>query len=148
MNRILEIYEEINGFGRDHGMHFEVVKPGEVIYEMEVQQKHLATLTVIHGGMVAAFMDAVLGVAALSLSSLDGKLVSTIEFKINFFEPVQLGDIMQGFGQVDKKGKSIYMSSGRIINKKTKQVLASGMGTFNTYPIEKTGLDKKFSINN
>ncbi len=87
--------------------------------------------------MIAAMMDGVIGVAALSLVASEGRLVSTVEYKINYFKPVNLGDILLGKGKVDNIGQRIIHSSGEIYNQNN-EVVAKAMGTFNAYPIEKS----------
>ncbi len=139
MEKLLEIYNQVNQFGKDHDFKLTIVKPGEIIYEMEVLPKHLATPKTIHGGMVAAMMDGVLGVAGLSLVALENKLVSTVEFKISYFNPAYEGDVLTGKGKVDKKGNRIIYASGEIYNQKN-EIIAKAMGTFNAYPIEKSDL--------
>ena len=69
-------------------MHYEVLEPGKIIYTMKIKEKHMGTTVAAHGGIIAAFMDAILGVTALSLSCESNKLVSTVEFKMNYFSPV------------------------------------------------------------
>ena len=140
MHPIIEVYNKINLFGQDHGMQLKVIKPGHIIYNMTVQERHLATPSTIHGGMVAAMMDGVLGVAALTLSAEDDCLVSTVEFKINYFNPALLGDELEGEGIVERKGKRIIISSGQILAKNRDVMIAKGMGTFNAYPKEKAGV--------
>lgn len=137
MEKLLEIYGQVNRFGRENGMKLTIVKPGEIIYEMEVLPKHLATPKIIHGGMIAAMMDGVIGVAALSLVAQEGRLVSTVEYKINYFKPSLLGDQLVGKGRVDHVGKRIIHTSGEIYNQKN-EIVAKAMGTFNAYPIEKS----------
>lgn len=122
-------------------MKLTLVKPGEIIYEMEVLEKHLATVNTIHGGMIAALMDGVIGVAALSLVAQDKKLVSTVEFKLNYFKPAYLGDVLKGYGRVDNAGKRIISTSGEIYNQKGEMV-AKAMGTFNAYPFDKSDIAK------
>lgn len=141
MNHLIEIYHQVNNFGRENNMKLTVVKPGEIIYEMEVLQKHLATVNTIHGGMIAALMDGVIGVAALSLVAQDKKLVSTVEFKLNYFKPAYLGDVLKGYGRVDNAGKRIISTSGEIFNQKGEMV-AKAMGTFNVYPFDKSDIAK------
>ncbi len=136
LHPILELYNQINHFGIDHGMQYEVITPGEVHYTMEIQERHLSGPGVAHGGMIAGFMDAVLGVAALSLAIEQGNLVSTVEFKINFLKPVKLGKKLKGIGRVDSHGQRIIISSGEIMDEDG-NVLAKAMGTFNAYPAEK-----------
>ncbi len=137
--RLLEIYNQVNRFGKENGFKLTVVNPGEIIYEMEVLPKHLATPTAMHGGMLAAMMDGVIGVAALSLVAPENKLVSTVELKINYFKPVYLNDKLLGKGRVDHQGKRIIHSSGEIYNQNN-EIVAKAMGTFNAYPMEKSDL--------
>lgn len=141
MQHLIEIYNQVNNFGRENNMKLTVVKPGEIIYEMEVLEKHLATVSTIHGGMIAALMDGVIGVAALSLVAQDKKLVSTVEFKLNYFKPAYLGDVLKGYGRVDNAGKRIISTSGEIYNQKGEMV-ARAMGTFNAYPFDKSDIAK------
>ena len=143
MHPIIEVYNKINLFGEDHGMELTVIEPGHIIYKMIVQERHLATPSTIHGGMVAAMMDGVLGVAALTLSAEDDRLVSTVEFKINYFNPALLGDELVGEGIVERKGNRIIISSGHIIAQNRDTMIAKGMGTFNAYPKEKAGIEEK-----
>jgi uncharacterized protein (TIGR00369 family) len=141
MNHLIEIYHQVNNFGRENNMKLTVVKPGEIIYEMEVLEKHLATVNTIHGGMIAALMDGVIGVAALSLVAQDKKLVSTVEFKLNYYKPAYLGDVLKGYGRVDNAGKRIISTSGEIYNQKG-EMIAKAMGTFNAYPFDKSDIAK------
>lgn len=139
MEELLKIYGKVNQFGKENGLLLTVLKPGNITYEMEVLPKHLATQTTIHGGMVAAMMDGVIGVAALSLVAPEGKLVSTVEFKINYYRPVYLGDVLKGEGRVDFRGNRLIASSGEIYNQHGEMV-AKAMGTFNAYPFEKNDI--------
>ena len=59
-------------------MKLTIIEPGSISYEMKVLPKHLATPTTIHGGMVAAMMDGVIGVAGLSAVAQEGKLVCSV----------------------------------------------------------------------
>ncbi len=134
--KILELYNEMNNFGRMMNMHFEVICPGEIIYHLEITAEHLATREVAHGGALAGYMDAILGVAALSGIGDEGKLVSTVEFKITYFSPARKGDQLKGIGKVIKKGKRMVFAEGEIINQNN-EVIAKGTGTFIAYPVEK-----------
>ncbi len=139
MEKLLKIYQKINKYGEVNGMKLEIIEPGHIVYEMEIKDQHMATPTAAHGGAVAGFMDGVLGVAALSASALEEKLVSTIEFKINFLNPVYKSDILVGTGKVEQKGKRIIIASGEIVCKnRDNKLIAKAMGTFNAYPFEKS----------
>ncbi|MDF1671904.1 MAG: PaaI family thioesterase [Vicingaceae bacterium] len=137
MEKLIEIYNQVNQFGKDNNFELEIINQGEIKYKMTIQAKHLATPTAAHGGVIAAMMDGVLGVAALSAVAEEGKLVSTIEFKISYYDPAFEDDILTGMGLVDKKGNRIIFASGEIKNQHNKTV-AKATGTFNAYPFEKS----------
>lgn len=140
MKKIIDLYQQVNQFGKENQLKLTLIEPGKITYEMKVLPKHLATPTAIHGGMLAAMMDAILGVASLSAVAKENKLVSTVEFKISYFNPAFLGDILTGNGSVDKKGNRIIFAAGEIINQNN-QMIAKATGTFNAYPIEKSDLN-------
>jgi uncharacterized protein (TIGR00369 family) len=140
MNEIIEVYKKINNFGRENQMRFNILAPGKVEYFMEIQEKHLATPLAAHGGVIAAFMDAILGVTALTHSSQDKNLVSTVEFKIHYFKPVLAGDTLHAIGQIESAGKRIIVCSAEIFAQNRALKVAKGMGTFNAYPLEKSGV--------
>lgn len=137
MKKLLKIYNQVNQFGLENDLELTIIKPGEIVYKMEVLKKHLATPTAIHGGMLAAMMDGVIGVAGLTAVAEQKKLVATIEFKINYFKPAFLGDILTGKGKVDHQGNRIIHVSGEIYNQKN-ELIAKAMGTLNAYPFEKS----------
>ncbi|HET6245855.1 MAG: PaaI family thioesterase [Bacteroidetes bacterium] len=146
MDRLLEIYNKINKYGEVNGMKVHVIEPGHIVYEMEIKDQHMATPIAAHGGAVAGFMDGVLGVAALSASAQEENLVSTIEFKINFLNPVYKSDILIGTGRVEQKGKRIIIASGEIVCKNRNNILiAKAIGTFNAYPFEKADFVNMFN---
>lgn len=136
---ILKLYNSVNQFGMANGMHYELVKPGTIEYHWKVGANHLSSPGVAHGGAVAGFMDAILGVAALSVSAERNELVATVEFKIQYIRPIYLDDVLKGIGEVEYLGNRIILSSGVIYNEKDEKV-AMGTGTFNSYPISKSAV--------
>jgi acyl-coenzyme A thioesterase PaaI-like protein len=67
--------------------------------------------------------------------------VSTVEFKINYFKPILLGDTLLGTGVIEFHGKSLIASSGTIIEKDSGKLISKALGTFNIYPMEKRDLN-------
>jgi acyl-CoA thioesterase len=135
-NNILTIYNEMNHFGRVNNMTYEVIQPGEIIYRFTPVKEHLATKTAVHGGVLAAYMDAIIGVAALSAVYQEEKLVATIEFKINFIAPALENEELIGKGVVLSKGKSTLVCKGEILNPQGKTI-AIAQGTLKSYPFPK-----------
>ena len=140
MHPIIEKYIEFNSYGRDLGLHFKIESPGVVSHFLTIKKNHLATPHTAHGGVIAAMMDAVLGVAALSLVCEDLNIVSTVEFKLNFLNPCLLGDELSGESTIEHRGKRIIIVSGTIKSVNRNKVIAKAIGTFNAYPAAKAGL--------
>ncbi len=137
---LLEKYTQTNQFGNTNGMELTKFEDNGIAYRLKIKQNHLATPTTAHGGIIAGYMDGILGLAALYVSSEDGNLVSTVEFKINFLSPVHLNDVLIGEGEVISKGKKIIITKGKIYKESTGQLIAIATGTFNAYPYEKSGM--------
>lgn len=143
MNNFLEKYNHVNAFGKLMGMEMNILKPGKVEYRLTITKDHLSNPMAVHGGAIAALMDGILGVSCLSRAVEENKLVSTVEFKINYFSPIKLGDELLGVGEVIFEGNKLMSSEGTIysVNNDMK-VVCKGLGTFNSYPIEKNELFK------
>ena len=139
---LIEHYIAQNNFGKTLGMDFKIIEPGLVHYFITIKQEHLATPKAAHGGVISALMDGLLGVTALSVSAPENKIISTVEFKINFLAPALLNDELRGIGKVEQKGNRLIIVSGDIIcTKRNNVVIAKAIGTFNAYPAEKAGYD-------
>ena len=137
---LLEKYIENNLFGKLIGMDFEIVSEGNVNYYLTISQNHLATPHAAHGGVISSLVDGALGVAGLSCVYKENKVVSTIEYKINFLSPAHLNDKLVAKAKVEQKGNRILIISCEVycVNKKN-SLLAKALGTFNAYNAEKAG---------
>jgi len=140
MEELKQAFRQVSRFDELLGMQFEIYGPGEIEYSLIVQEKHLSSPKVCHGGVLAAMMDAVLGLPVLSLAVADHKVCATVEFKINYLGPAYLGDSLVGTQSLEFKGQSLVVSSGEIRNGASGQPLAKGLGTFSLYPAGKNTL--------
>ena len=122
---LIKVYNQTNNYGNVQGMELLKFEEDGILYRMEIKDSHLATPTTAHGGVIAGYMDGILGVAALYVSSENGNLVSTVEFKINYISPVRKGDVLLGKGWIISKGKRIIVAHGEIINEETGQLVAT-----------------------
>ncbi len=127
-------YIENNFFGKLLGMDFKIVSDGCVEYHLTVTKDHMATPNAAHGGVVSSLIDAALGVAGLSAVYKENKVVSTIEYKLNFLAPVHLNDKLIAKGKVEQKGKRILIISCDVFcANKDNKLVAKALGTFNAY---------------
>lgn len=132
-----QVYQESCRFDQFLGMRLTVFAPGDIEYRLTLEDQHLSPTGACHGGVIAAMMDALLGVTALSWAIPQDRLCATVEFKLNYFSPAQGGDVLSGRAKLEFTGSRLVVSSGQITDVSTTQVVASGMGTFNLYPIDK-----------
>lgn len=137
---LVQKYIESNAFGRLLGMEFTIVEAGLVEYRICVNETHLATPMAGHGGLIAALVDAALGVAGLSAVQAQNKVVSTIEYKLNFLAPALLHDELKAVGKVEQQGNRILVISCDVFcTNRNNRLLAKALGTFNAYDAAKAG---------
>src|SRR5688572_14201738 len=96
-------------------MHFNVVSAGIVEYHLKITKDHLATPLSAHGGLISALVDGALGTAGLSAVYQDNKVVSTIEYKVNFLSPALLDDELIAHAKVEQKGNRILIVSCDVV---------------------------------
>ncbi len=145
IREMIAVFNEINRYAQANGMALAVERPGVAVYRMTVEEKHLSSPGTCHGGVVAGLMDAALGAAALSLAFTREELVATVEFKINYFRPVRLGDVLVARGTVEHAGQRLLAARGTIHRADADdgsegEAVAGGLGTFNAYPLSKRDL--------
>jgi uncharacterized protein (TIGR00369 family) len=134
--QLLGFYHKSNAFGIANELKFTLIERGHVEYTMEIKPEHLSTPIAAHGGAISGLMDAILGVAALSHTANDLRVVGTVEFKIQFLRPILLGDNLRGIGKVDHAGKRLLMVTGDIWCTNKNELVAKGSGTMTSYPYE------------
>lgn len=137
---LIRIYEKTNTFGNELGMKLTVISPGHISYALTITEKHLAVPKVAHGGVVAALIDGALGVAGLSLAAEENKVVSTVEFKVNYLQPARVGDALNCEAKVIHAGKRLLNIEAKVINQRN-ELIATSSGTFNKYPAEHSTLE-------
>lgn len=124
-------------FDKHLGMDLKIHGQGKVTYTLEVKEHHLTTPDGCHGGVIAAMMDAILGLTSLTQTALDENLCSTVEFKISYLSEAKLGEVLEGTGDVDFAGSSLVAVSGQIREVESGRLIAKAMGTFSQYPASK-----------
>jgi uncharacterized protein (TIGR00369 family) len=74
------------------GVKFVEFGPGRLLAEMEVKPEHLTPFEIIHGGIMAALVDHVLGCVLYPLMPR-GAWAATTEFKLNYLAAVKSGKL-------------------------------------------------------
>ncbi|MBU1172726.1 MAG: PaaI family thioesterase [Proteobacteria bacterium] len=130
-------YSQSVAFDKHLGMTLKVNDAGDATYTLTIGPNHLTALDSAHGGVAAGMMDAALGVAALSYAISQGNFCATVEFKMNYLKQVKPGDILVAHGKVKHTGNRLIVSECDIREQKSGDLVASGLGTFTQYPMEK-----------
>ena len=130
-------YRNMVQFDQYLGMVLSIRAPGDIRYELKIKPHHLTAPESVHGGVTAALMDATMGLAALSYAVTKGNLCATVEFKLNYLQQVRPGTILVSTGKVKHTGGRIIVSQGDIIDQRSGHLVATGLGTFTQYPMDK-----------
>ncbi len=136
-DELVAYFVQNDQFSKTNGAVLTILSPGHVSYRLTIKETHQSSPGTCHGGVIAGLMDAVLGASALTQAFIDQKLVSTVEFKINFLRPVAVGETLYGEGRVEHAGTRLITTGAKILLADTDTVIALGLGTFNLYPLEK-----------
>ncbi|MBI3767559.1 MAG: PaaI family thioesterase [Deltaproteobacteria bacterium] len=88
---------------------------------------HMSRANRVHGGVLFSLLDTALGGAVVNALP-EGKGCATLELKINYFRPIQLGRVAAE-GRLVNLSRSTAYAEGEVRNEKGK-ILAKASGTF------------------
>lgn len=111
-------------FGQHIAMDLVKQENGEAEVELTVEDYHLNSQKIAHGGVLLAMMDLAMGAAA---SSLGGSVV-TMDLHYRFFRPARRGECICAKGKVLKKGDTIIVTKGTMFSEG--QILGEASGQF------------------
>ncbi len=98
---------------------------------LAIREDHLSPAGRVHGGVLSAFMDYASGAAVFSTLDPESGYCSTVELKINYLRPVNLGDRLIARTQVVFLGKRLCVIQGTILRDQEKEPIAITTATFN-----------------
>lgn len=130
---VTQIFAHEDHFGKlvgYQGVHFE---RGASVVSLKIEEKHLSPSGAVHGGVLSTFVDFAMGAALFTVLS-KGKKCSTIEFKINYFSPVRLHELIHAKAQIKFSGKSHAVIESHVYREGEEQKdIAMAVGTYNIY---------------
>jgi uncharacterized protein (TIGR00369 family) len=89
-------------------------EPEQVVFEMEVDERHTNPMGTLHGGILCDVADAAMGVAYLSGLS-DEESFTTLELKINFLRPFWKGRLT-ATGKIVSRGRTVGLAECTIVD--------------------------------
>ena len=96
------------------GMKVLEIRDGKCRIEMPFRRKLTHPYGIIHGGAIASLADSAVAMALISLVKPSDR-ITTIEFKINFFEPVSRGKLTAK-ARIIYKGSKTAVGDVEVIN--------------------------------
>ncbi len=118
------------GCGRDHpaGLRVRCFRTADgVAAPIVVDRAHRGPPEVAHGGIVAAYLDEVLGAAAARVL---GRMTITGELTVRYVAPAPLGTPLLGLGRVVATHARYVDAEGRLEELATRRLLATARGRF------------------
>ena len=108
------------------GLSFTKIDNNNYEFSGKIQDVHLNTGGIAHGGYLATIADAGMGTAAHMIAS--GKRCVTINLEIKFLSAGKLGDDLTGKVKILKKTKTLIFINCIVSN--SKEIVSSASGTW------------------
>jgi acyl-CoA thioesterase len=102
------------------GMEITKIRAGESIIRMPFKQDLTHPYGIVHGGAIASLADSAVVIALVGLVESKDR-ITTIEFKINFFAPVDGGEL-KAHAKIIHKGSKTAVGDVEVINEEGKRV--------------------------
>jgi acyl-CoA thioesterase len=109
------------------------IEKGSAVFEVTVDESHLRTMGIAHGGLVATMLDSCLGCACWTLAPPDNHVV-TVQLNINYIRPAWLGETLTARAEVRHAGQMTAVSRGEIRTGEG-ALVAAASGTFMFLPV-------------
>jgi uncharacterized protein (TIGR00369 family) len=109
------------------------IEKGTAAFEVTVDETHLRTMGIAHGGLVATMLDSCLGCACWTLAPPNNHVV-TVQLNINYIRPAWLGEKLTARAEVRHAGQMTAVSRGEIRTAEG-TLVAAASGTFMYLPI-------------
>jgi len=116
---------DVSGFAAANGPWFEKIENGRAIRGFRPGPQHANALGIVHGGMLAAFLDSAMGTAVWHAL---GRRAVTLRLSLDYLGPGRLGDWLQAEGEVIGHDEHVAQVRGRLYGRRH-EVLA-GLGAF------------------
>ena len=117
--------KEAIGFAAANGPWFEKIENGRAIRGFLPGPEHANALGIVHGGMLAAFLDSVMGSTVFHV--LERRCV-TVRLTIDYLMPGRVGRWLQGEAEVVGHDEQVAQVRGRLYG--PRHDVLSGVGVF------------------
>jgi uncharacterized protein (TIGR00369 family) len=99
---------------------------GSLVVALRVEQKHLNTGGIAHGGLLVTLADSALGIA-LSTSQPSSQPLVTVSLSTDFADAARLGDWVEAHVDIQKVGKRLAFANCYLLVGERRVLRASGV---------------------
>ena len=134
-----EEFEQISikpGFMKHNGgLLFKTISKNEYEFKAIIKENHLNAAGIVHGGFIAAFVDAGAGTAAHRATNQNPCVTVSIELK--FISAVKLGQELIGKTKIQKKTQSMVFLTCELTT--TNKIVATASGVWKILKLSSAG---------
>lgn len=116
---------DVAGFAEANGPWFEKLEGDRLIRGFMPEKRHANSLGIVHGGMLAAFLDSAMGTAVFHAL---GRQAVTMRLSLDYLMPGRLGDWLQAEGEVVGHDAETAQVRGRLYG--PRHEVLTGIGSF------------------
>lgn len=116
---------EATGFAAANGPWFEKIENGRAVRAFRPGPQHANPLGIVHGGMMAAFLDSAMGAAVRQAL---GRHAVTLRLSLDYLGPGRIGDWLQAEGEVVGHDEHVAQVRGRLYG--PRHDVLTGLGAF------------------
>ena len=124
-NKFEQISKKPGFMMHNGGILFRNISENEYEFKTKINENHLNAAGIVHGGFIAAVIDAGAGTAAYRASGEN--LVVTISLELKFISSVNLGKELLGSVKIQKKTKSLVFLTCKLTVDNNISATASGI---------------------
>ena len=136
MNEDFEQISLKSGFMKHNGgLLFKTISENEYQFKTKINQNHLNSAGITHGGFIAAVVDAGAGTAAHRTA--DNNPCVTISLELKFISPVKLNQELVGITKIQKKTKSMIFLTCEL--KVENKIVATASGIWKKLKLSGAG---------
>lgn len=135
----LQNYQHPDRFGEWLGYKVEAIErtpQARAEVSLVLREDHLSPAKRVHGGVISALFDMACG-AAVFASMEPTDFCSTVELKVNYFRPLDLGDEVIAKTEVIFRGKKLCTVRGLLFKKSGPDPVGMCTATFNIVSAKK-----------
>jgi acyl-CoA thioesterase len=129
----LKNYQNPDRFGEWLGYHVTHLRRGvkaKAEVTLAIRKDHLSPAMRVHGGVASALFDIACG-AAVFATMKPTDYCSTVELKVNYFRPIELGDLLTAKTEVMFRGKRLCGVRGLLFRNDEQDPVGMCAATFN-----------------